>query len=95
MAHAKNHDYHILAPSTWPLLAAVAGFAWIGALLFCGATFARSGRSAAFSLRVKPGQLLRGRCGLCGCRTAVFGFACWEAWEAALGGLQTARSSDT
>ncbi|SPH20562.1 Cytochrome c oxidase subunit 3 [Ascidiaceihabitans donghaensis] len=26
MAHAKNHDYHILAPSTWPLLGAVGGF---------------------------------------------------------------------
>jgi len=26
MAHAKNHDYHILAPSTWPLLGALAGF---------------------------------------------------------------------
>ena len=26
MAHAKNHDYHILAPSTWPLLSALAAF---------------------------------------------------------------------
>ncbi|MGD9864901.1 MAG: cytochrome c oxidase subunit 3, partial [Pseudodonghicola sp.] len=26
MAHAKNHDYHILAPSPWPLLGAVGGF---------------------------------------------------------------------
>ena len=26
MAHAKNHDYHILAPSTWPFLGALAGF---------------------------------------------------------------------
>ncbi len=26
MAHAKNHDYHILAPSSWPLLGALAGF---------------------------------------------------------------------
>ena len=24
MAHAKNHDYHILAPSTWPLIGAIA-----------------------------------------------------------------------
>ena len=29
MAHAKNHDSHILAPSTWPLLGAVAGFAML------------------------------------------------------------------
>ena len=26
MAHEKNHDYHILAPSAWPLLGALAGF---------------------------------------------------------------------
>jgi len=26
MAHAKNHDYHILAPSIWPLAGAVSGF---------------------------------------------------------------------
>ncbi len=26
MAHAKNHDYHILNPSIWPLLGSVAGF---------------------------------------------------------------------
>ena len=26
MAHAKNHDYHILRPSLWPLLGAIGGF---------------------------------------------------------------------
>ncbi|SNR37851.1 cytochrome c oxidase subunit 3 [Paracoccus sediminis] len=26
MAHAKNHDYHILPPSIWPLVAAVSAF---------------------------------------------------------------------
>ena len=26
MAHAKNHDYHILAPSIWPLAGALGGF---------------------------------------------------------------------
>ena len=26
MAHAKNHDYHILPPSIWPFIAAVAAF---------------------------------------------------------------------
>ena len=26
MAHEKNHDYHILAPSLWPFLASVAAF---------------------------------------------------------------------
>lgn len=26
MAHAKNHDYHILNPSIWPFLGALAGF---------------------------------------------------------------------
>ena len=26
MANAKNHDYHILAPSSWPLIGALAGF---------------------------------------------------------------------
>ena len=26
MAHAKNHDYHILSPSIWPFLGAFGGF---------------------------------------------------------------------
>ena len=26
MAHAKNHDYHILNPSIWPLLGRLGGF---------------------------------------------------------------------
>ena len=26
MAHAKNHDYHILKPSIWPFLGALGGF---------------------------------------------------------------------
>lgn len=26
MAHAKNHDYHILPPSLWPFLGAVSAF---------------------------------------------------------------------
>ncbi|HSG37597.1 MAG TPA: cytochrome c oxidase subunit 3, partial [Paracoccaceae bacterium] len=26
MAHAKNHDYHILPPSIWPLVGAVSAF---------------------------------------------------------------------
>ncbi|MBT8460761.1 MAG: cytochrome c oxidase subunit 3 [Boseongicola sp.] len=35
MAHAKNHDYHILAPSIWPLLGAVGGFVMLfGAVLW-------------------------------------------------------------
>ncbi|PVA10400.1 cytochrome c oxidase subunit 3 [Pelagivirga sediminicola] len=35
MAHEKNHDYHILAPSLWPLLGAVAGFVMLfGAVLW-------------------------------------------------------------
>ncbi|MEM6888709.1 MAG: cytochrome c oxidase subunit 3 [Pseudomonadota bacterium] len=35
MAHEKNHDYHILNPSIWPLLAAVAGFVMLfGAVLW-------------------------------------------------------------
>ncbi|GJD82259.1 hypothetical protein GCM10007887_15010 [Methylobacterium haplocladii] len=25
-AHAKNHDYHILSPSPWPLIGAFSGF---------------------------------------------------------------------
>ena len=29
MAHVKNHDYHILHPSVWPFLGAVAGFAML------------------------------------------------------------------
>jgi cytochrome c oxidase subunit 3 len=35
MAHEKNHDYHILAPSLWPLLASVAAFFMLyGAVLW-------------------------------------------------------------
>ncbi|MEC9197418.1 MAG: cytochrome c oxidase subunit 3 [Pseudomonadota bacterium] len=35
MAHAKNHDYHVLPPSIWPFLGAVAGFIMLfGAVLW-------------------------------------------------------------
>ena len=35
MAHEKNHDYHILPPSPWPLLAALAAFVMLfGAVLW-------------------------------------------------------------
>jgi len=35
MAHAKNHDYHILPPSIWPLLSAVGAFTMLfGAALW-------------------------------------------------------------
>ena len=35
MAHAKNHDYHILPPSLWPFLAAVGAFVMLfGGVLF-------------------------------------------------------------
>ncbi len=35
MAHAKNHDYHILPPSIWPLFGAVAAFVMLfGAVLW-------------------------------------------------------------
>ncbi len=30
MAHAKNHDYHILNPSIWPFLGALGGFIMLG-----------------------------------------------------------------
>jgi cytochrome c oxidase subunit 3 len=37
MAHEKNHDYHILAPSAWPLLGALSAFIMlIGAVLYFG-----------------------------------------------------------
>lgn len=35
MAHAKNHDYHILPPSIWPLLGSVSAFVMLfGAVLW-------------------------------------------------------------
>lgn len=35
MAHAKNHDYHILSPSPWPLLGSVGAFIMLfGAVLW-------------------------------------------------------------
>ena len=42
MAHAKNHDYHILPPSPWPVLGALAAFVMLlGAVLaFHGSTWA-------------------------------------------------------
>jgi hypothetical protein len=43
MAHAKNHDYHILPPSIWPFLGAVGAFVM---LFGCGAVDARVGSLA-------------------------------------------------
>ena len=40
MAHVKNHDYHILNPSLWPLLGAVAAF-----VMLFGATVAMKGET--------------------------------------------------
>ena len=35
MAHEKNHDYHILQPSIWPLIGALGAFVMLfGAVLF-------------------------------------------------------------
>jgi cytochrome c oxidase subunit 3 len=35
MAHAKNHDYHVLPPSIWPFVAALSGFIMLfGAVLW-------------------------------------------------------------
>ena len=35
MAHAKNHDYHILNPSIWPLVGSVGAFVMLlGAVLW-------------------------------------------------------------
>ncbi|MCA3454173.1 MAG: cytochrome c oxidase subunit 3, partial [Rhodobacter sp.] len=35
MAHAKNHDYHVLPPSIWPFIAAVGAFVMLfGAVLW-------------------------------------------------------------
>ena len=35
MAHAKNHDYHILNPSVWPFIGAIGGFVMLfGAVLW-------------------------------------------------------------
>ncbi len=35
MAHAKNHDYHILPPSIWPFIGAVSGFVMLfGAVMW-------------------------------------------------------------
>ena len=40
MAHEKNHDYHILNPSIWPLLGAIGGFVMLfgGVLWMQGVT---------------------------------------------------------
>ncbi|MBT7447817.1 MAG: cytochrome c oxidase subunit 3 [Tateyamaria sp.] len=44
MAHAKNHDYHILAPSSWPLLGALAAFV----MLFGGVVWMSGGMTIFF-----------------------------------------------
>ena len=33
MAHAKNHDYHILKPSIWPLFGALSAFTMLGGMV--------------------------------------------------------------
>ena len=45
MAHAKNHDYHILPPSLWPFLAAVGAF-----VMLTGAVFWMKGTSVVAGL---------------------------------------------
>ena len=42
MAHEKNHDYHILPPSPWPVLGAVSAF-----VMLLGAVFAMHGETVA------------------------------------------------
>ncbi|MEO9682725.1 MAG: cytochrome c oxidase subunit 3 [Tateyamaria sp.] len=44
MAHVKDHDYHILSPSTWPLLGALAGFT----MLFGGVVWMSGGVTIMF-----------------------------------------------
>lgn len=35
MAHAKNHDYHVLPPSIWPFVGAVSAFVMLtGAIMW-------------------------------------------------------------
>ena len=43
MAHAKNHDYHILKPSIWPFIGAVAAF-----FMLFGAVHGMHGTSDSF-----------------------------------------------
>lgn len=43
MAHAKNHDYHILKPSIWPMMAAVAAF-----IMLFGAVLGMHGTADSF-----------------------------------------------
>ncbi|MEM7213182.1 MAG: cytochrome c oxidase subunit 3, partial [Pseudomonadota bacterium] len=40
MAHEKNHDYHIIDPSPWPLLGAFGGFTMLAGsvIMFKGGT---------------------------------------------------------
>ena len=45
MAHAKNHDYHILPPSLWPFLAALGAF-----VMLTGAVFWMKGTSVVAGL---------------------------------------------
>jgi len=46
MAHAKNHDYHILPPSIWPFVGAIGTFVMLfGAVLFMKPEVAPAARS--------------------------------------------------
>ena len=46
MAHAKDHDYHILNPSAWPLIGALAGFV----MLFGAVAWMSGGFTVLFGL---------------------------------------------
>ena len=56
MAHVKNHDYHILNPSLWPLAGAVFGFIMLfGGVLCCCVLYSRV---SAHALVVSAGASL-------------------------------------
>ena len=69
MAHVKNHDYHILNPSLWPLLGAVAAF-----VMLFGATVAMKGETTILGGMITLSGPWMGLIGFVGVLYVMFGW---------------------
>lgn len=69
MAHVKNHDYHILNPSLWPLLGAVAAF-----VMLFGATVAMKGETTILGGMITISGPWMGLIGFVGVLYVMFGW---------------------